>query len=144
MSTTGGGSPFGVNLGLHYTYGLWDAVNFVVEADASAFPLGTAPKNPAPEPAVVATGGVGLMYVFDVLRWVPYAGGIAGVGYFGGGYLSQSLVIPDAQLAVGVDYELTRSWTVGAAYRQHFLLTQMNTYPELTSVGLRFEYVWGW
>jgi hypothetical protein len=137
-------SGAGPNLGLHYTYGLWDAVNLVVEADASAFVLGNAPKVRPPAPGLVATGGVGLMYVFDVLRWIPYAGGIIGAGYLGGGWLSSPLVTPDAQLAVGLDYQLSRTWTIGAAYRQHFLLTQMNTYPELTSVGLRFEYVWGW
>jgi hypothetical protein len=144
MSTNGGGSPFGWNAGLHYTYGLWDAVNFVVEADASGFPLGTAPKNPAPEPGFVATGGVGLMYVFDVMRWVPYAGGIAGAGYLAGGWLTSPLVTPDVQLAVGLDYQVSRSFTVGGAYRQHFFLSQMNTYPEFTSLGLRVEYVWGW
>ncbi|MGO8993271.1 MAG: hypothetical protein ACLQVI_08070 [Polyangiaceae bacterium] len=145
MSTNGGGSPFGWNLGLHYTYGLWDAVNFVVEADASGFVLGTEPaKNPPPEPSFVATGGVGLMYVFDVLRWVPYAGGVVGAGYFGGGWLSGPFVTPDVQLAVGLDYQFSRAWTAGVAYRQHFFLTEMNTYPEFTSVGLRLEYVWGW
>jgi len=119
-------------------------VNLVVEADASGFVVGTAPKSPAPEPGFVATGGVGLVYVFDVMRWVPYAGGIIGAGYFGGGWLTSPLLTPDAQLAVGLDYQISRSWTVGGAYRQHFFLTQMNTYPEFTSVGLRFEYVWGW
>jgi hypothetical protein len=144
MSTNGGGSPFGLNLGLHYTYGFSDALSIVVEADTSIFPQGSPPKSPPPQPSNVSTGGVGLLYVFDVMRWVPYVGGLAGAGYLGGGYLSQGLVTPDLQLAVGVDYELTRSWTIGAAYRQHFFVTQMNTYPEFTSLGLRFEYVWGW
>jgi hypothetical protein len=83
------------------------------------------------------------MYVFDVLRWVPYAGGVAGAGYFGGGYQKLSLMTPDLQLAIGLDYEITRSWTVGVAYRQHFFVTEMNTYPEFTTIGARFEYVWG-
>jgi hypothetical protein len=142
MSTTPGGSPFGLNLGLHYTYGLWDAVNLVVEADANSFAFGSKVGAP-PQPTIVATGGVGLMYVFDVLRWVPYAGGIAGAGYFGGGYQKLSLMTPDLQLAIGLDYEITRSWTVGVAYRQHFFVTEMNTYPEFTTIGARFEYVWG-
>src|ERR1700722_1366897 len=81
MTTNGGASLGGWNLGLHYTFGLWDAVNLVVEADASGFSVGTPPKSPAPEPSFVGTGGVGLVYVFDVSRWVPYAGGIAGAGY---------------------------------------------------------------
>ncbi len=75
---------------------------------------------------------------------MPYAGGIAGAGYFKGGFLSSPLVTPDLQLAAGLDYEITRSWAVGAYYRQHFFVTKMDTYPEFTTVGLRFEYVWGW
>ena len=145
MSTPGGGTPFGGNLGLHYTYGLSDALNLVVEGDISGFVVGTEPaKNPPAQPAFVSTGGVGLMYVFDVLRWVPYAGGIAGAGIFNGGYLGAPLIAPDLQIAVGVDYQITRSWTVGVAYRQHLFLTQMTAYPEFTTLGARFEYVWGW
>jgi opacity protein-like surface antigen len=145
MSTPNGGTPFGGNFGLHYTYGLSDALNLVVEADISGFVVGTEPaKNPPAQPGFVSTGGVGLMYVFDVLRWVPYAGGIAGAGIFDGGYLGAPLIAPDLQLALGVDYEITRSWTIGVAYRQHFFVTQMTAYPEFTTLGLRFEYVWGW
>jgi hypothetical protein len=145
MTTNGGGTPFGYNLGLHYTYGLWDAVNLVIEADVTGFPLGTPPaKSPPPEPGFVATGGAGLMYVFDVLRWVPYAGGIIGPAYFGGGFLRGGFVTPDLQLGAGLDYELTRSWTVGVAYRQHMFFAKMSDYPEFTTLGLRVEYVWGW
>jgi opacity protein-like surface antigen len=144
LGTQGAGTAPGLDLGLHYTYGLSDAFLFVVEADASAFFPGTRPKNPPPEPGVVTTGGVGVMYIFDVLRWVPYAGAIVGAGYLGGGFLGSGVATPDAQLAVGVDYEISRSWAVGAAYRQHFFLTQMNEYPEMTTVGVRLQYVWGW
>ncbi len=144
MSTNGGGTPFGGTFGLHYAYGLSDAFNLLVEADASGFLLGTEPKAPPPQPSFLSTGGVGLAYVFDVTRWVPYAGGIVGAGLLAGGYMNAPLVVPDVQLAIGLDYEITRAWTVGVAYRQHFFFTQMNTYPEITSVGLRVEYVWGW
>jgi hypothetical protein len=144
MQTNGAGTPFGPNLSLHYAYGISDALTLLVEADASNFFLGSEPKNPPPQPALLSTGGVGLAYVFDVTRWVPYAGGIAGAGLLAGGGLGSPLVVPDIQLAVGLDYEITRSWTVGVQYRQHFFFTQMNTYPEITSVGARFEYVWGW
>lgn len=144
FSTTGGGTPLGGDVGLHYNYGFSDALTIVVEADVSAFAHGTPPKSPAPEPGLVTTGGAGLLYVFDVLRWVPYAGAIAGAGYFTGGYMTKGLVTPDLQIAVGVDYQITRSWTVGAAYRQHIFLTQTGTYPNANALGLRVEYVWGW
>jgi hypothetical protein len=144
MTTNNAGTGFGGTFGVHYAYGLSDAFNLLVEADATGFPLGTAPKTPPPQPAFLATSGVGVAYVFDVTRWVPYAGGIAGAGLLGAGYLGSPTIVPDLQLAIGVDYEITRTWTVGVAYRQHFFFTQMDTYPEITQVGLRFEYVWGW
>ena len=117
-------------------------MNFVIEADANSFAFGSKVGAP-PQPTFVASGGVGLMYVFDVMRWVPYAGGIASVGYFNGGYQRLSTTTPDLQLAAGLDYEITRSWTAGVAYRQHFFVADMNTYPEFTTLALRFEYVWG-
>ncbi len=145
MSTSGAGTPLGWNLGLHYTYGLWDAVNLVVEADGSGFFPGRSPgKLSPPAPAFVGTGGVGAVYVFDVMRLVPYAGGLAGAGYFGGGWLNSGFVTPDVQLAIGLDYQFTRTWTAGVAYRQHFFLAKENTYTEFTTLALRFEYVWGW
>jgi hypothetical protein len=142
FSPNGGGTTLGGNLGLHYNYGLSDAFTLVLEADASAFPLGTAPKTPPPQPSIVTTGGVGLVYVFDVLRWVPYAGGLVGAGYFTGGYLPKGVGALDLELAAGLDYQITRTWTVGAAYRQHFFVTQTNTFGE--TISLRFQYVWGW
>lgn len=144
MTTNGGTSPGGIDLGLHYAYGITDAFTLIAEVDASAFFLGTKPSNPAPEPGYVATSGVGAVYVFDVLRWVPYAGGAIGPAYFGGGWLNSGFVSLDAHIVAGLDYEVTRSFTVGGYYRQHFFLDRMNTYPEFTSAGLRVEYVWGW
>jgi hypothetical protein len=143
MSTQGGGSPFGPNVALHYSYGITDAWNIVVEGDFSAFPQGAPPKTPPPQPGFVTTGGVGAMYIFDVMRLVPYAGALAGAAYFGGGYLAEPTILPDLQLCAGVDYPLTPSWTVGAAYRQHMFVFNTGTYPEFTTLGLRLDFTWG-
>jgi opacity protein-like surface antigen len=134
----------GIDLGLHYTYGVTDAFNFVAEVGAAALTAQDVSKAPPPQPGMVATGGVGATYVFDVVRWVPYAGALIGPAYFANARVTHPFWTPDAQLAVGLDYELSRSWAVGVEYRQHLFFTKMSTYPEFTTLGLRFEYVWGW
>ena len=49
-----------------------------------------------------------------------------------------------AQLALGLDYHIDRTWAVGVAVRQHMLLGDITTYPTYTTVFARAEYVWGW
>jgi opacity protein-like surface antigen len=148
VGTDGAPARVGIDFGLHYTYGVSDALNLVAEAadtQLSARDPATGKKAVTPpQPGTVATGGVGMTYIFDVLRWVPYAGVLLGPSYFAGERVAHPFWAVDGQLAVGVDYELSRSWAVGVAYRQHFFLGKTGTYPEFTNVSLRFEYVWGW
>jgi hypothetical protein len=139
--TTDGTGKLGIDLGLHYTYGLSDALNLVADAGGSTF---TSSGATGPQPAGIVYGGVGVVYVFDVLRWVPYAGGLIGPAYFTGGTVPSPFVTPDLQIAAGLDYAIDRSWSVGLAYRQHMFLAKTGDYPEYTSVGLRAEYTWGW
>ncbi len=134
----------GIDLGLHYTYGISDAFNFVAEVGGAGLTAQGPSKAPPPQPGIVATGGAGVTYVFDVVRWVPYAGVLLGPAYFAGARVAHPFWTPDAQLAVGLDYEITRSWAVGFAYRQHMFVSKMSTYPEFTTLGLRVEYIWGW
>lgn len=147
LSSTDGatGTQPGVDLGLRYTYGVTDAFNLLV--DVSGMSLGTEArpaKNVPPQPGRVLAGGVGLAYVFDVTRWVPYAGAVIGPAYAGGGLLQSGFWAPDAQILVGLDYQISRSWSLGGAYSQHMLFTKMSTYPELSTLGLHVDYVWGW
>jgi hypothetical protein len=141
VMTTSSNSQPGITLGLHYTYGLTDAFNFVAEAGGSTFETG---GSKGPQPGWLGYGGAGLMYVFDVMRWVPYAGVIVGGAGFANGEVGKAFLTPDVQLGAGLDYAFTREWSAGVAYRQHLFVTQMDTYPEYTAVTLRVEYVWGW
>ena len=47
-------------------------------------------------------------------------------------------------MQLGLDYQLSRHWAIGAAGQQHFLLTDISTYPSYTTFMLRFEYMWGY
>jgi hypothetical protein len=134
--------------GLHYTYGLTDAFNLVAEGSFSphAWDAGTLAdkKTPHTLPGAISSLGVGAVYVLDVLRWVPYGGALAGASTLTGGNLDRAIVLPELQLALGLDYAITRQWAVGGAYRQHLLVTRAGDYPSYSTFFLRAEYVWGW
>ena len=140
MTTTGTGK-LGLDLSLHYTYGLSDAFNLVADAGWAGF---TSSGATGPQPSTIGYGGVGVLYVFDVLRWVPYAGALVGPAVFGGGATASTFVTPDVQIAAGLDYAFDRTWSAGVAYRQHLFLGKTGDYPEYSSLALRVEYVWGW
>ncbi len=140
-SSPGGG------LTLHYAYGLTDQFNFMFEGGSSALYNDVAPGTegaPATIPTRVDHAGVGIGYVLDILRWVPYFG-VMGTGYvLNGGTLPKAAVVVGVALAAGLDYQLGRHFALGIAVRQGFPATQLSTYPSFTQVLLRAEYVWGY
>jgi hypothetical protein len=136
----------GAGLGAHWTYGLSDAFNLVVDGSWSLVAIGEKALDahtPATRPASVASLDAGVAYVFDVLRWVPWASLELGGYALDGGTISGVKFLPGAAIALGLDYRLTRSWAVGASVRQHAFL-DLSTYPSFTQTFARFEYTWGW
>ncbi len=136
----------GFGLGAHYTYGLSDQFNFMAELNASIVALKQQqdfPTTPHTRPAEVGHALVGVGYVLDVLRFVPYFGVLAGGYRLAGGTLDNALLILGGAVQVGLDYQLSRNWAIGVAGHQHFLVTKMSTYPSYTTALLRFEYTWG-
>jgi hypothetical protein len=134
----------GAGVGAHWAYGLSDAFNLMVEGDWSLVTLGQTGKVPANHPSSLFHAGAGVGYVFDVLRWVPYAGLLVGGFALTGGALGEPKVRPGVTLAAGLDYRITRTWAAGFAFRQHLLVTDMSTYPSFTEFFVRFERTWGW
>ena len=141
----------------HYAYGLTDQWQIAIEGGYSIVSLGEQKdivvtdmstmkmtKLPNNRPAHLVQGSAGMNYVFDVLRWVPYAGIYAtAFGMFGGNLPNPKFVM-GGTLAVGLDYQFTRAFTAGLAVRQHFPFSDMDNYPSFTHVLLRAELVWGW
>lgn len=137
----------GVGGALHYTYGLSDQFNLMIEASRVVVAANqrqdteTTPRN---RPATVDRLAVGVGYVLDILRWVPYAGVEGGVYRLAGGTLDPSLFLPGLAVGVGLDYQLSRRFAVGVAGWQHFMISKLTTYPSYTTALLRFEYMWGY
>jgi hypothetical protein len=135
----------GFVFGAGYTYGLSDQFNLIAEGSYTFFPINTADRQGAPTvPVGAASGSVGATYVLDVLRWVPYFGLAAGSGVFHGGGLPAPRLLPYAQLAAGLDYQVSREWSLGFSYRQHMFVTAPSDYPSLAVFQLRGGYTWGW
>jgi hypothetical protein len=136
----------GFGVGAHYTYGISDQFNFMVELNASRVAADQQqdhPDSPRTRPANVAHVLAGVGYVLDVLRWVPYFGVLVGGYHLSGGTLDSPVVALGAAVQLGLDYQLSRHWALGVAGQQHFLVTRMSDYPSYTTVMLRFEYMWG-
>lgn len=131
----------------HYAYGINDTFNLMLEgswAVVAANQQQDTPETPRTRPAGVDHASFGVGYVIDVLQWVPYVCALGGVYRLHGGTLPQDLWLPGVELGVGLDYQLTRSFAVGLAGREHLMLSKIDTYSSYTTVLLRGEYMWGW
>lgn len=137
----------GGGLGLHYSYGLDDQFMILAEVGHNVVALHEKLNDadtPRTRPSNIQHGAIGLAYALDVIRWVPYFG-LLGSGYaLRGGTLEHSVGAFGAQIALGVDYEITRYFYAGIAVRQHMLLTDMATYPTYTTAALRIGAMWGY
>jgi hypothetical protein len=139
-------SDVGAGVGAHWSYGLSDAFNLIVDGDWSLVALGETIHNgttPRTLPTNVTNVGAGISYVFDVLRWVPWAGILVGGYALAGGTISGTKILAGAALALGLDYRCSRTLAIGVSMRQH-VLSDMAAYPSFTQAFARIEYTWGW
>jgi len=137
----------GGGLRAHYTYGLTDSFNLLVEGAGNIVALDQgvdSPTTPHTRPSSLYNGAVGVAYVLDVLQFVPYGGVLAEGTLLTGGTLDKAHLIGGVSAVLGLDWQLHRNFAVGIAGRQHFLLTDFSRYPSFTTVGIQAEYVFGW
>lgn len=146
---------FGLSTGAHYTYGLNDQFTLLAEATWSFVSLGETvnAKTPHTHPAWIGNADVGIGYVFDVLRWVPYAGILLGGYTLAGRTIGPVKEYIGVELTLGLDYRIDRRWTVGAVLRQHMMSdptlypdfdNAFSAYPSFSQALIRADYVWGW
>jgi hypothetical protein len=92
----------------------------------------------------VCNGGLGVGYVLDVLRWVPYGAALGGAHVLSGGTLDTPRISPSVTLALGLDYQVERWIVVGFAYRQAFLFSELDDYPSYSQFFGRAALSWGY
>ncbi len=130
--------------GIHYAYGLNDAFNLMVEGAFCPVALEEKPSPPNNNrPTMVENLGVGVSWVLDVTRWVPYFGALATGMVLHGGNINGAIVTAGLTVAAGLDYMVTRKLGVGFAFRWQLPLSDLGDYPTYFQFFLRAEYVWG-
>ena len=133
----GVGSDTGLTVGAHWTYGLTDQFDLMVEGAWSVEAFGGHAGS-------VANADAGVSYVLDVLQWVPYIGVLVGGYELWGSEIGGPKLLPGGVLALGLDYRISRALAVGVSVREHMLLTEISTYPSFVQGVARLEYTWGW
>jgi hypothetical protein len=126
----GEASPDGVVLGFEYERGISDALALRVAAGGGTY-VGDA----------LAYSGhtvLGLTYLFDVIKYVPYLSLGIGAIAVGGDNLTAD-VFPLVELGLGLDVLASRTFSYG-------VLVRFETYAEKTSfltAGARLTWRWG-
>jgi hypothetical protein len=133
----------GAAFGIHYGYGITDQFNLLIELQYSLLALNVFSTDPPTHPAQMWNADIGATYVLDVLRWVPYFGALAGGYLMNGGTLPSPLLLPGAEIVVGLDYLVTPKWAVGVELSEHFLFTDMSLYTSYSTAFARTEFRWG-
>jgi len=83
--------------------------------------------------------GFGVLYTFDVLKVVPYASLTAGAVALGGA--DQGLRWnAEISVGVGLDYLVSRSFSVGFEVRYQLLIPDVTRYPFFLGVALRLAW----
>jgi hypothetical protein len=145
LSVNNEATQTGIQFGLHYSLRLTDQFDFVTEAACGVVDLDPIVATGAPlnRPQYVWNADAGVIYKLDIVQFVPYFGVLGGAYYLAGGSLPSAMPLPGGEVAVGGDYLLTRRWAVGLSIREHFLFTELGTYPSYLTVTARVEVNWG-
>jgi hypothetical protein len=128
--------------GLHLTYGLSDAFNATITADAGYHPTGN---------ALILGGAAGASYVIDILQVVPHVGLL--VGPYDVWRVGGACGVPEAppchrlslgaSIPFGLDYTVSRSFAVGVGGRYHLLFASDGV-AQVVSAFARAELTWGY
>lgn len=96
---------------------------------------------PGDDGGLLSVGGLGFgaLYTFDVLKVVPFASLTAGAVALGGA--GQGLRWNAAlSVGVGLDYLVSRSFSVGFEVRYQLLVPDLKRYPFFLGVGIRLAW----
>lgn len=140
-------TDIGAGGSLYYAYGLNDQWNLAIDlssVEVAANQKQDFPTSPRDRPSAVHTASAGVSYVIDILRWVPWIGVEGGVDVLAGGTMPTTLILPEVNAGLGLDYQLSRTFAVGVAGREHFMVSKLDTYPSYLTLMARFEVMWGY
>jgi opacity protein-like surface antigen len=145
-------SPSGGGGGLEVGFGVTEALTLKASGFLSWHPAAATKMTAAGTLGEFATM-LGLSYSLDVIRLVPTFDvaigvlGIRGSAGFADTAKSNAVVASSTAfgigLGLGVDYLLTRHWSVGVVVRYHAFLTDITRIPVYLFVGPRVSFRFG-
>jgi hypothetical protein len=126
VAPTAGGLAF-----VEFERGLSEALSWRVEASGGLYGGGGVSWS--------GSAALGIVYRFDVLKYVPYAALEVGGSYVGGGPVPEAVLDPVVLIAGGVDFlkSRTRSWGIEGR------LSSFLGDTTLFSLGARYTSRWG-
>jgi opacity protein-like surface antigen len=134
------GLGHGFGLGADLGYGVKDWLDLVGAIDVSYHPSSK---------VFLPTATVGGRVAFDVVQVVPHIGLMVGVALPSGigvkGCKSAGCIDPnfDFSIPFGVDYQLSRKWTIGAAGRFQLVMGKGGVTPMMGAFA-KLSYLWGY
>lgn len=128
-------APSGAALGLEYEHGFSDSMSFRVDAGGGVYFANLA-EDSSTSYSTHAT--VGLTYIFDVVRYVPYATvGVGAIRIFGGG--QDPTLNGLVEFGIGLDVLESRSFSWGVQARLESFVQETSFF----TAGVRATYRWG-
>lgn len=124
--------PRGGALAIEYERGFSDAMAVRATVGMGAYPVGTG------SPGYSGHATLGLTYLFDITRYVPYVQlGLGGIALCAEELPTE--FSPLLELGVGVDVLHSRSWSYGISARFESFIVDTSFF----TAGLRVSYRWG-
>ncbi len=144
------GPELGPSMEAYLRHGLSDSFDLDLQVLTSAHPFQPDSKSPpqvdAVTPALPWALGVssGLVYRWDVLRTIPYAGMSVGVYEWHGVDAALNGAQFGASARLGVDYLLTRDVVLSVQASAHCVLADSDVRFPWLQLAVGAGYVWGW
>jgi hypothetical protein len=144
------GAGAGPSLEAYLRHGITESLDLDLQVLTSIHPFQSASKSAvaaddgAPQPAWALALAPGVLYRWDVLRTIPYAGVAVGVYEWSGVDRELNRAQFGASARLGVDYLLTRDVFLSAQTSAHFVLADNGVRLPYFQVGVGAGHAWGW
>ncbi len=137
MARAWSATRWGPNLELQAEYGINDDWTIRFGASYSAF----FKPGAGPEPLSLAWTGLDAAWTLDILQVVPFLFAGAAVVAVGGPDTSWRARL-GLRVGLGVDYLLSRSWSLGAEATYGLIVPDTGQVPALVTLSLRLTWIW--
>jgi hypothetical protein len=144
------GAGVGPSVEAYLRHGVTESIDLDLQVLTSLHPFQSASKSAvtvdgsASRPAWALALAPGVLYRWDVLRTIPYAGVAVGVYEWGGVDRALNRAQFGGSARLGLDYLLTRDVFLSVQTSAHFVLADDAVRLPYFQVGVGAGHAWGW